>query len=98
MALTLSELRSEYRDTIADIASSHGVENIRIFGSLARGDTHHNSDIDILFTRKPGTDLMDLGGFYMEVRELLGTNIDIVSDTSISPHMRDHILSEAVPL
>ena len=60
--LTLELLRSLYRDRILAIADRQGVDNVRVFGSYARGDQTEDSDIDFLFTCRPKTDLMDLGG------------------------------------
>ncbi len=96
--ITMERLREHYRDDILAIAERRGVENIRIFGSVARGNTHADSDIDFLYTRRPDTDLMDLGGLYMELSDLLGCGIDIVSETSLSPYMKDRILREATTL
>ncbi len=96
--LTLETLRQEHRDRILSIAARRGVKNIRIFGSMARGEQTKESDIDFLYTRLPQTDLMDLGGLLWELEELLGRKVDIVSDTALSPHMRERVLQEAVPL
>ncbi len=96
--LTLDLLRSQYRDRILAIASHYGVKNVRVFGSYARGDQTENSDIDFLFTRLPGTDLMDLGGLYTDLESLLPAPIDVVTEGGLYPEMKDRILSEAVPL
>ncbi len=96
--ITLEQLRTEYKPQILALAVKYGVENIRIFGSVARGDANDKSDIDFLFTRLRGTDLMDLGGLHSGLEETLGKKVDIVSDTAISPYMRERILQEAVPL
>ena len=95
---TLDTLRRDYRDRILAIAEKQGVDNVRVFGSYARGDQTEDSDIDFLFTCRPGTDLMDLGGLLWRLEELLGKKVDIATDGGLSPHLKDRILEEATPL
>jgi uncharacterized protein len=82
---TLVELRAR-RDEILEIASHHGVFNVRVFGSVARGDATHSSDIDLLVDVEDGRSLFDLGAFYMDLRDLLGYEVDV--GTEIKPRLR----------
>jgi predicted nucleotidyltransferase len=86
------------RDEILRLAARHGASDIRVFGSVARGESDANSDIDLLVTLEPGRSLLDLGGLLMELRDLLGCNVDLVTERGLRPHIRDRVLSEAVPL
>lgn len=96
--LTFDIIKEKYRDKILEVAKRRGLDNIRIFGSVARGDQTEASDIDFLVKLLPGRDLMDIGGFHWEMEELLNKQIHIVLDASIHPKMKDNILSEAKPL
>jgi uncharacterized protein len=92
---TLAELRAR-RDEILEVAARHGVLNIRVFGSVARGDATDSSDVDLLIDVEDGTSLFDLGAFYMDLRELLGYEVDV--GTEIKPRLRADVDAEAVPL
>lgn len=94
-ALTL--LRDK-REEILRIAKRYGANNIRVFGSAARGDWSPGSDVDFLVELEPGRNLFDLGGFLYEVRELLGCPVDVVTEKGLREHVRPHVLEDAVPL
>lgn len=96
--ITLEELRAKYKPQILELAKKYGVTDIRVFGSVARGDAREDSDVDFLIKRLPKTDLMDIGGFYSGVEDLLHTKIDVVSEGALSYRMRDRVISEAVYL
>lgn len=91
----LDELRSR-RDEILKIAARHGVFDIRVFGSVARGDAGDGSDVDFLVDIEKGRSLFDLGGFYADLEDLLACKIDVGTD--VKPRLRDRVLAEAVPL
>jgi len=93
---TLTGLRAR-RDEILEIAKRRHLEDVRVFGSVARDDADELSDIDLLVHPRPGASLFDLAGFMSEVEELLGVRIDVVSDGGRGPVM-PHILRDAVPL
>ena len=86
------------RAEILRIAQSHGARNLRIFGSIARGDADEESDIDFLVEMEPGRSLLDLGGFLVDLESLLNRPVDVLTDQGIKGHLRDRILREAVPL
>ena len=92
------ELLSLRRQDILGIASKFGARNIRVFGSVARGDARDDSDIDLLVDFEPNRSLSDMGGLMVELRDLLGRNVDIVTEDSLYWLLRRRILKEAVPL
>ncbi|MCA1604345.1 MAG: nucleotidyltransferase family protein [Acidobacteria bacterium] len=94
---SLGELRS-HRDVILDIARRHGVHAIRVFGSVARGDAHRGSDVDLLVELEPGRSLFDLGGLLMDLRDLLGGSVDVVTPAALQQRIRTAVMREAVPL
>jgi predicted nucleotidyltransferase len=86
------------RDEVLRTARKYGVRNVRVFGSVARGDADENSDIDLLVDLEPGRSLLDLGGLLMELQELLDRRVDIVTERGLRDRIRQHVLREAVPL
>ena len=96
--MTLEELRKEKREAILRICAKHGVRNVRVFGSVARGEADEQSDIDFLVDMEPGRTLLDLGGLLMDLRSLLGEKVDVVTERGLKPRIRDRVLAEAVAL
>ena len=76
----------------------HGARNIRVFGSVARGEADEKSDIDFLVEMEPGRSLLDLGGLLMDLQEVLGRDVDVVTERGLNPRIRDRVLKEAVAL
>lgn len=95
--MDLITLRSKYKKQILEIAKRRKVKNIRVFGSIVRGEENKNSDIDFLVQVKPKAGF-NLGGMYWELKELLGCEVDVVPETSIHWYLKDQILNEAQPL
>lgn len=95
-APTLASVRAK-RAEILDIARRRRLSDVRVFGSVARGDADHLSDVDLLVHPDAGASLFDLAGFMAEVEELLGVSVDVVSDRGRGPVM-PHILEDAVAL
>jgi len=87
---------NEKREEILRITQSHGAHNIRVFGSLARGEAGPASDLDILVTLDPGRSLLDIVAIKQDLEDLLGCEVDVVTEAAISPYIRDRVLSEAV--
>jgi predicted nucleotidyltransferase len=83
------------RQEILRIAANYGAHNVRLFGSVARGDDHAGSDLDLLVDMEPGRSLLDLIGLGQELEELLARKVDVLTDASVHPALRDRILSEA---
>jgi predicted nucleotidyltransferase len=86
------------REDIVRTAARHGARNVRVFGSIARGDADDTSDIDLLVDMAPGRSLFDMGGLLMELQVLLQREVDIVSERGLRREIRDRVLREAIPL
>jgi predicted nucleotidyltransferase len=96
--MTLDEVRSRYRNQIVAAASSRGAHNVRIFGSVARGDQRHDSDIDFLVDFEPGRSLLDLTGLLLDLERVLGCKVDVVSGRGLKPRLATEVMREAVLL
>ena len=94
---TVTTLRSR-RAVILDMARKHGARNVRVFGSVARGDAGPDSDVDILVELEPGRSLLDHAALMLDLSDLLGCKVDVVTDRGMRPRIRDRVLREAVPL
>ena len=94
----LPDVLHEKRQDIPGIAAWHGARNVRVFGSVARGESDHLSDVDLLVEFEVGRSLLDHAALWLELQELLERKVDIVSDRGIKPRIRDRVLREAVPL
>jgi hypothetical protein len=88
----------EAREDINRIAADHGARNVRVFGSAGRGEASADSDLDLLVEMAEGRSLFDLVALSDELEEVLGVDVDVLTEGSISPYMRDRILAEAVTL
>lgn len=102
--MTKSEKRSlaislpAVREDISRIASVHGARNVRVFGSIGRGEASASSDLDLLVDMAEGRNLFDLVALSDELEETLGVEVDVMTEGSLSPYLRERILSEAVAL
>jgi hypothetical protein len=83
---------------ILEICARHGVETIRVFGSVARGDATPESDLDLLVTVGPNPGPWFPGGLIADLEDLLSCSVQVVTDKGLNVHVRDHVLAEAVPL
>lgn len=88
----------EARSEINRIAAAHGARNVRVFGSVPRGEGRADSDLDLLVEMAEGRSLFDLIALSDELEETLGVDVDVVTEGSLSPYLRDRILDEAVAL
>ena len=86
------------REKILKIAANYGAYNVRVFGSVARGEETPQSDIDFLVDMQPGRSLLDLGGLLYDLQELLQTDVDVVTENGLRPRIKEGILKEAVVL
>jgi predicted nucleotidyltransferase len=91
-------LLETYREAILKTASRHGARNVRVFGSLARGEGSESSDLDLLVTLGEGRSLLDLVSLKQDLEDLIHRPVDVVTEQGLSPYLRQQILSEAVPL
>jgi uncharacterized protein len=87
-----------HRDQLLALARRRGVTGVRVFGSMSRGDGTEHSDVDLLVTLSPGTSALALGGLLLDAQELLGRRVDVVTEASLHPAMRDSVIATAVPL
>lgn len=93
----LSDIR-RHRKEILRIAGEYGASEVRIFGSAATGRSNADSDIDVLVKLQPGRSLLDIVALKQDLEDLLGRDVDVVTEASISPYIRDRVLREAVEL
>ena len=96
--MTLEELRSRYRTRILEIAEKRGARNVRVFGSIARGEQRADSDIDIVVDFLPGRSLLDLTGLWLDLEEALGSKVDVVSSRGLKPRVERAIMRDAIAL
>ncbi len=94
----IDELLKEKRQDILRIAAQHGAYNVRVFGSIVRGEAGPDSDIDLLVDMEPERSLLDMAGLAVDMQELLKCKVDIVTEASIYWLIRRRILKEARPL
>lgn len=97
-AMTLQELRTTKRDEILLIAARRGARNVRLFGSVARGENDARSDIDFLVDLEPDRSLFDLSGLLIDLEAVLHSPVDVVTERGLRSRIRDRVLREAVPL
>jgi len=96
--MSREEILSRYRDQILQAAARHGAHDVRVFGSVARGEGGAGSDVDFLVDLDPDRSLFDLGGLLMDLQDLLGCRVDVVTKQGLHWYIRDRVLKEAVPL
>ena len=94
----VAALLTEKRDEILRIAARHGAYNVRVFGSMARGDAGPTSDVDLLVDVRPDHSAFFPGGLVADLEDLLGRRVDVVEPAGLHWYLRDTILHEAVPL
>jgi len=94
----LRALLSSHREELLRIAAAHKASNVRVFGSVARGDAHFGSDIDFIVDLGDGATLLDLGGIQSGFEDALGCRVDVGGASALKDEMRDRVLAEAVPL
>lgn len=94
----IDEVLKDKRDEILSIAARHGARRVRVFGSVARGEADDVSDVDFLVDMEPGRSLLDMGGLLMDLRELLGRRVDVITEQGLRPRIRARVLREAVEL
>jgi excisionase family DNA binding protein len=86
------------REAIVRIAADNRAENVRVFGSVARGDARADSDVDLLVDARPDASLLDLSRIGTRIGEVLGRRVDVVAASDLKPLIREDVLAEAVPL
>ena len=94
----MREVLKAKREEILRLAARHGARNVRLFGSVARGEADTESDVDVLVDMEPGRSLLDMGGLLMDLQELLGCRVDVVTERGLRERIRERVLQEAIPL
>ena len=97
-AVRLADILGPMRGPILAAARKRGVVRIRVFGSVARDEAEASSDVDFLVDLEPGRSLLDLGGLLMDLQELLGVPVDVVTEKGLRERIRARVLREAVIL
>lgn len=96
--MTLAELRTTRRSQILSLAERSGARNVRVFGSVARGESDPQSDVDFLVDLDQGRSLLDIGRLQRQLEELLRQKVDVVSARGLRQQVRQRVLGDAVPL
>ena len=96
--MSLTELLQTKREDILRTAAKYGAYNVRVFGSVARGEADEKSDIDLLVNMEPDRSLFDLGGLLTDLEDLLGCKVDVVTEKGLRDRIRERVLKEAVAL
>jgi predicted nucleotidyltransferase len=98
MGLGINELLKDKREKILDIAAQYGVQNVRVFGSVARSEARSDSDIDFLIDWQAQHSLLDRIALKQDLEDLLARQVDIVTEKTLRDSIRERILQEAIPL
>lgn len=96
--MDIAELLEAKKGEILDIAAKHGACNVRVFGSVARGEAGPESDVDLLVEVGPGRTPFFPGGLIADLEDLLGKKVQVVTQEDLHWYIRDRVLQEAVPL
>jgi predicted nucleotidyltransferase len=91
------EILKSKRSEILALASRRGVKNLRVFGSVARGQAGPDSDVDFLVELEPGRSYLDIGALLMDLQDLLGRKVDLVTERALHTAIKKQVLLEAVP-
>ena len=86
------------KESIVNIAKKYGISNIRIFGSVARKEETSKSDVDFLIDLEPGRSAFDMGGFLIDIQDMLNCRVDLVTEKGINPRIKEYILKDLVNL
>ena len=96
--MEMQRLLREKRQEILSIAARHGARNVRVFGSVARGEAGPESDLDILVDLEPGRSLLDHAALLLDLEAALGCKVDVVTERGLRARVREDVLREAVAL
>ena len=95
---TVGDAIREKREAILRIAARHGASQVRLIGSVARGEARPDSDVDLLVTWNEGTSLLDQAALMLELENLLGRKVDLASDGWVKPSIRESVYRDAITL
>lgn len=94
----IPEIIQDKKEQVLVLAAKHGASNVRIFGSVANGTAKTDSDMDFIVDLEPGRSLFDLGGLLMDLQQLFGRKVDVVTENGLHWYIKKQILSEAKPI
>jgi predicted nucleotidyltransferase len=94
----IAKIIDKQREQILALAAKHGAFNVRVFGSVARGDATVSSDVDFLVDLENGRSLFDLGGLLYDLQNLLHRKVDVVTEAGLHWYIKDRVLKESKPL
>jgi hypothetical protein len=98
VGLGIADIIGDKRDVILRLAEKYGASDVRVFGSVARGEARPDSDVDFLVSFPLDRSIFDLVGLWLDLKELLGRDVDLSTDNSIKDYVRVQAVKEAVPL
>jgi predicted nucleotidyltransferase len=96
--MQIDQLLKEKREEIRRIAAMHGALNVRVFGSVARGEARQGSDLDLLVETGPETSSWFPAGLVLDLEEILGCKVEVVTEKGLNPNLKKRVLQEALPL
>jgi predicted nucleotidyltransferase len=96
--MKIDQLLDEKREEIRRIAAKHGTTNLRVFGSVARGEARQDSDLDLLVDTVPEASSWFPAGLVLDLEEILGYRVEVVTEKGLNPYLKEHVLQEALPL
>ncbi len=94
----IGEIIGDKREAILALAAKYGASNVRVFGSVAEGEADEGSDVDFLVDMEPGRSLFDVGGLLMDLQELLGRKVDVVTEAGLHWYIRERVIQQAKPI
>ena len=96
--MAIRQVLEEKRDDILNIAARHGAYNVRVFGSVARGEDRPDSDVNLLVDVGTTTSSWFPAGLILDLEQILGRQVEIVTEKGLNSHLREQVLREAIPL
>ena len=96
--MKINQLLEEKREEIRRVAAMHGAMNVRVFGSVARGEARQDSDLDLLVDTGPETTSWFPAGLVLDLEEILGCKVEVVTEKGLNPYLKERVLQEALPL
>jgi len=91
----MQEIIGDKREAILALAAKHGASNVRVFGSVAEGKADEASDVDFLVDMEPNRSLFDVGGLLMDLQDLLGRKVDVVTEAGLHWYIREKVIQQA---
>jgi uncharacterized protein len=96
--MNLESLIRDHGEEIRRVSHRHRAKRVHVFGSMARAQSSAGSDLDILVEMEPGSSLLDIVAIKQDLEDLLGCTVDVVTESGLSPYIREDVLKEARPL